>query len=256
MRRRVVRMHRTGTNVGSAMSVVDILAALYFDVAHVASPSDPERDRIILSKGHAAPALYAALADRGFIDPAELEAYREEGSSLAGHPSRGTAGVEISTGSLGHGLPVAAGMALAAKRAGLSHRIFCVLGDGECQEGSVWEAAALAARLKLDNLVAVVDANGLQGYGRSDEILPRKNLRPAFEAFGWRAVDLDGHDLGALTSALRAAPEQPGAPTAIVAWTIKGKGVRAMEDQLGWHYFNVSEEQLEPFLKEIGGEEE
>ena len=249
-------MHRVGTNVGSAMSVVDILAALYFHAAHVPSPDDPGRDRVILSKGHAASALYAALADKGFVDAADLEGYRLDGSHLAGHPSRGTPGVEVSTGSLGHGLPVAAGMALAAKRAGESHRVFCVLGDGECQEGSIWEAAALAARLGLDNLVAVVDANGLQGYGRSDEILPRKHLRPAFEAFGWQAADVDGHDLAALTSTLAAAPEQPGVPTALVAWTVKGKGVSAMEDELGWHYFNVSEEQLEPFLEEIGEVEE
>ena len=257
IRKDVVRMHRKGSNVGSALSAADILAALYFEVMDLGSPDDPARDRFILSKGHAAAALYATLARRGLLDRARLDDFLADGSPLTGHPTAGgVPGVEVSTGSLGHGLPIAAGMALAAKRARRAHRVYVLLGCGEMQEGSVWEGAMLAARLGLDNLVAIIDANNLQGYGRAEEIQPVETFAPKLEAFGWAARQVDGHDGAALCQALRAAPFTPGAPSALVARTVKGKGVAEMEDQLGWHYFNVPDEKLEPFLRELNGENE
>lgn len=257
IRRRVLRMHRVGPNVGSAMSCADILAALYFEVMDVPAPQAPGRDRFVLSKGHAASALYATLALRGFIDEALLEGYLRDGSPLAGHPARGAIpGVEVSTGSLGHGLPIGVGLAHAAKLDGADWRTFVLMGDGECQEGSVWEGAMMAARLGLDNLVAIVDANGLQGYARTDEILPRAALRGILEAFGWAAVDADGHDPEGLARALAGPPLAAGRPTAIVAHTVKGKGVAEMEDALGWHYYSVPAAKLPAFLSELDEPEE
>ena len=252
IRKDVVRMHQRGTNVGSAMSAADILAVLYFDVMNVASPEDPLRDRFILSKGHAASALYAALARKGFFDPAILQDYLTDGSGLTGHPSRGNVpGIDASAGSLGHGLPIALGMALAAKRDGLPHRIFVLLGCGELQEGSVWEGAMLASRLGLDNITAIIDANNLQGYGRACDIQPVETFAPKFEAFGWGVAEVDGHDHGLLSSTLRSVPFADGKPSAVVAHTTKGKGVAEMEDKLGWHYFSVEPDKLQPFLDEL-----
>lgn len=252
IRKDVVRMHRRGTNVGSAMSAADILAVLYFDVMNIASPDDPLRDRFILSKGHATSALYATLARKGFFDAALLEDYLADGSGLTGHPSRGNVpGIDVSTGSLGHGLPIAVGMALAAKRDGQAHRIFVLLGCGELQEGSVWEAAILAARLGLDNITAIVDANALQGYGRARDIQPVETFAAKFDAFGWGVAEVDGHDREQLSSTLHGIPLAAGKPSAVVARTIKGKGVAEMEDELGWHYFSVPPEKLQAFLDEL-----
>lgn len=254
IRKDVLRMHRRGSNVGSALSAVDILAALYFDAMNIPAPDDPRRDRFILSKGHAAAALYATLAQRGFLDHASLAGFLGDGTPLAGHPAEGAVpGVEVSTGSLGHGLPIAVGLALAAKRDGRSHRVFVLMGCGEMQEGSVWEGVIQAARLGLDNLVAVVDANALQGYGRTAEIQPVETFAPRLEAFGWSVREVGGHDVRALGGALRGVPFAPGKPSAVVARTVMGKGVAEMEDRLEWHYRNVAEGQLQGFLGEVDG---
>ena len=251
IRKEVVRMHRRGPNVGSAMSAADLLAVLYFDVLRIAAPDDPARDRFFLSKGHAASALYAALALRGFLDRASLAGYLTDGSPLTGHPPCGLPGVEAATGSLGHGLPVAVGLALAAAQDGLPSRCFVLMGDGELQEGSVWEGASLAARLGLDRIVAIVDANNLQGYDRVDEVDPAGRFAARFRAFGWSVREVDGHDPRALSACLRRVPFRKGRPSAVIARTVKGKGVAEMEDQLGWHYFSVPEAKLDAFLQEL-----
>lgn len=249
IRRHVLHLHRVGPNVGSALSCTDILAALYGRVLRGEGPDDPARDRFVLSKGHAASALYAALVERGWLPREALEGYLRPGSGLLGHPLRGALpGVDVTTGSLGHGLPVACGLALAGQRAGASWRVFTLLGDGECQEGSIWEAAALAGSLHLERLAVIIDANGLQGYGRTDQILPRARIAAAFAAFGWETRQVDGHDPAAIEAAL-AAPA--GRPLALVAHTIKGRGVRAMEDRLEWHYYSVPPADLPAFLAEL-----
>lgn len=252
IRKAVVTMHQKGTNVGSAMSAADILAALYFDVMNIPAPDDPGRDRFVLSKGHAAAALYATLALKGFINPALLKDWLADGSPLTGHPSRGAVpGIEASTGSLGHGLPIAVGLARAAQLDRLPWRVFVLVGCGELQEGSVWEGAMLAPRLRLDNLTLIVDANNLQGYGRAADIQPISTFAPKFEAFGWAAREVDGHDHAKLASTLRSVPFTPGRPSAVIAHTIKGKGVAEMEDKLGWHYYSVPREKLQAFLDEL-----
>jgi transketolase len=254
IRKDVVRMHQRGTNVGSAMSAADILAVLYFDVMNISSADDPARDRFILSKGHAASALYSVLAQKGFFDRAALADFLADGSPLTGHPSRGNLpGIEASTGSLGHGLPIAVGMGLAAKADRLTHRIFVLLGCGELQEGSVWEGAILAARLKLDNLTIIVDANNLQGYGRARDIQPIETFAPKLKAFGWAVEEVDGHDHAKLGDVLGRAPFEAEKPSAVVAHTVKGKGVAEMEDELGWHYYSVPPEKIQPFLDELDG---
>lgn len=250
-RQDVIRMHCRGTNVASAMSVVDILVTLYFRVMHIPSPDDARRDRLILSKGHAAAALYAVLAQKGFVERGALEKFLADGSELTGHPPRrGVPGVEVATGSLGHGLAIATGLGWAAKQDGAGWRCFVVMGDGELQEGSVWEAAVHAAALRLDNVAVIVDANGLQGYGRVDDLMPRVTLAGRWRAFGWEAREVDGHNHAALVAVLE--EEWPaGRPLAVIAHTIKGKGVAEMEDQLGWHYYNVPAEKREAFLAEL-----
>ena len=254
IRKDVVRMHRRGSNVASAMSAADILAVLYFGVMNIPAPDDPGRDRFILSKGHAAAALYATLAHRGFVDRKLLGDFLADGSPLTGHPTAGNLpGVDVSTGSLGHGLPLAVGIALAAKKDGQPFRVFVLMGCGEMQEGSVWEGAMLAARLQLDNIIAVIDANNLQGYGRAEDIQPVDTFSAKLEAFGWAVKEGDGHDCAALSKTLRGAPFAKGKPSVVVAHTIKGKGVAEMEDRLGWHYFNVTEDKLDAFLEELDG---
>ncbi len=255
IRKDVVRMHRRGSNVGSALSTVDILVSLYFDRMNIPSPDDPTRDRLILSKGHAAAALYATLAQKGFIDRESLSTFLSDGSPLTGHPcAELVPGVEVSSGSLGHGLAIAIGMALAAQHDGKEHRFYVLMGDGELQEGSVWEAAIQAARLGLDSITAIIDANDLQGYDRVSEIQPNGTHAGRFESFGWAAAEVDGHDLNQLSEAFARTPLEPGKPSVLVAKTVLGKGVAEMEDDLGWHYFNVSDQQLDPFLKELDGE--
>lgn len=245
-------MQQRGTGVGSALSVVDLLVVLYFEAMTYPGPSHPDRDRFILSKGHAAAALYAVLAHKGVIDRQLLAGFLTDNSPLTGHPVLGSLpGIEVSTGSLGHGLPLAVGMALAAKQDGRPQRVFVLLGDGELQEGSVWEGAALAARFELDNLVMLIDANGLQGYERVEAIMPNEALEAKLLAFGWQVKTIDGHDHLAIGQALAACPLASRRPTALIARTVKGKGVKEMEDQLGWHYFSVPAAKVDQFIREL-----
>jgi len=211
-------------HIGSSLSIVDLLAVLYADVLQ-------HGDHFLLSKGHAASALYATLATAGVLETDEVVAgYCADGGRLAGHPERGLPGVEMTGGSLGHGPAVAIGLALAEP----GHRVVCLVGDGECNEGSVWEALALAGHLRLRNLVLVVDANGLQGLGRTAAVLDLEPLLPKLEAFGFAAREVPGHDHDALAAALRT--PDADRPVAVVARTVKGKGVAFMEDDLMWHY--------------------
>ena len=227
-----------GSHIGSILSVSDIVAVLYAGVANV-DPTDPERDdrdRIILSKGHAGAAMYAALAEKGFFDVAELGTHYADGSRLSGHVShKGVPGVEFSTGSLGHGLSVAAGMAYAAKKDGKTHRVFVILGDGECDEGSVWEAALVANHYKLDNLVAIIDHNRMQSLDFCEDTIALEPFADKWRAFGWTVLTVDGHDHDQLRTAFAHAQASPG-PTAIIAETVKGKGISFMENDILWHY--------------------
>lgn len=238
IRRHGVEMtHLSGSShIGAVLSVADILGVLYAQVLRFRpeAPDWEERDRLILSKGHAAAALYAALAESGFFPTAELQTHCAQGSRLCGHASHRVPGVEFSTGSLGHGLPVAAGMALAAKQDGKTHRVFAVLGDGECNEGSVWEAAQLAAHFRLTNLTAVIDCNGMQSLDFCDKTLCSGPMAPKWAAFGWEVREVDGHNREALFHALT----EPAAtqPVAVIAHTVKGKGVGFMEQDILWHY--------------------
>lgn len=242
-------------HVASALSCVDILVTLYCGVARVDPKTigDPRRDRILLSKGHAGAALYACLAAAGFIDKSALAGYCADGSPLGEHPSRDAVpGVEISSGSLGHGLGIGTGLALAARLQGHPSRVFVVMSDGECNEGSVWEAAMWAPRRSLDNLVAIVDFNKLQATGRSLEITQLAPLADKWRAFGWDVVEIDGHDLAQLVPALSSSGGS--APRAVIAHTVKGKGVSFMEDDLEWHYRPPSAADLRRALDELAAE--
>ena len=248
VRGRLVELsHRAGTpHLGSSLSCVDVLVAAYWGALRIdpATPRDPDRDRFILSKGHAATTLYAALALRGFFPEALLDTYAEPGSYLGEHPCPTVAGIEAATGSLGHGLSLGLGMALAGRIQGRAYRVCVLLSDGECNEGSTWEAALLAPAQKLDRLVAVVDYNKWQATGRSNETTALAPLRDKWAAFGWSAHEVDGHDLAALTELLRNVPDGSGKPVAVVAHTVKGKGVSFMEDDNNWHYRIPSAEEL------------
>ncbi len=231
-----------GGHLGGAFSCVEVLTALYFSVLNVDPdrPDDPARDRFLLSKGHAALALYATLAERGFLPVEELAGYGQPGSRLMGHPVRAVPGVEMPTGSLGHGLALACGFALAARYADGDSRSFVLLGDGELQEGSVWEAAIAAASLKLDRLVAVVDRNGLQLTGSTERIAPMEPLADRWRSFGWAVRDVDGHDVDGLTEHLAAAPWEPGKPSVLIARTVKGHGVPFLAGRAASHYVKLS----------------
>jgi len=237
--------------------MADLLAVLYGKVLRVnpANPNWPERDRFVLSKGHACAGVYAALAETGFF-PREwlLENYCRNGSLLAGHITFGIPGVEVSTGSLGHGLPIACGMALAAKRDDRSYRVFSLLSDGECDEGSTWEAVLFAPQHKLDNLVAVVDYNKIQSLGRVEEVLALEPFKAKWQSFGWSVREIDGHDFEQILSAFQKLPFQSGCPSCIIAHTVKGKGVSFMEDRLAWHYQSPSAEDVEKALQELGAQ--
>lgn len=255
LRRHAVRMtHRAhASHVGSCLSIADILAVLYGAVLQVDSawPDRPDRDRLVVSKGHAAAIVYAALAETGFLPVEELDSYSADGSRLAGHVTRTVPGVELSTGSLGHGLPVAAGMALAAVRAGAGWRAICILSDGELDEGSNWEAVQFSQQFRLSNLVAIVDYNKIQSFGSVAEVSDLHPLADKFRAFNWGVHEVDGHDHAALKAALTSPAPLTGRPTAIVAHTIKGKGVSFMEGELAWHYKSPDEAQLKAALAEL-----
>jgi transketolase len=247
-------VHRTNaSHIGSSLSMTDLLAVLYGGVLRVdpTQPKWPERDRFILSKGHGAAAGYAVLAESGFFPVEWLDTYCQDGSKLPGHLTRGAPGVEFSTGSLGHGLPVGAGLALAASRSGSPSRVFVMLSDGELDEGSNWEAILFAAHHGLDNLVAIVDFNKIQSFGTVAEVMRLDPLAEKWRAFGWACREIDGHDHDAIAAALKAVPHEPGRPTAIVAHTIKGKGVSFMENTLAWHYKSPNDEQLAQALAEL-----
>ncbi|MEM0134546.1 MAG: transketolase [Thermoplasmatales archaeon] len=246
--------HSKTSHIGSSLSCIDILAVLYFRILNLdpTNPTMKNRDRFILSKGHAAPALYAVLQKRGFFPKQILERYGEDGTILFEHPEKMTIpGIEASTGSLGHGLAVGLGMAYYAKLNCESYRTFVLLSDGECQEGSVWEAAMLAASLKIGNLIAIVDYNNLQGFGRTDEIQSDVKISSRFEASGWVVLYIDGHNLQEIEDTIKNIPENGQAPVLILAKTTKGKGIKEIEDKLEWHYKSPTLEQAKSFKTEL-----
>jgi transketolase len=241
LRRHVVEMTHLGqsSHVGSCLSMADIMAVLYGEVLRVdpTQPRWPGRDRFVLSKGHAGACVYAALAERGFFPVSELAKHYQNGSIFSGHVShKGVPGVEMSTGSLGHGLPVATGMAYRLRLQDGGQRVFCVLSDGECDEGSNWEAFLFAAHQKLDHLVVIVDFNGIQSLAPTGETIGLEPFHDKLAAFNWGVKRVDGHDHSALSAALGDLPFEPGKPSILVAETIKGKGVSFMENQVLWHY--------------------
>jgi len=241
---------------GGSLSAVEILTVLYFSQMKVdpKAPHDPDRDRFIASKGHAAPAVYVTLCAKGFFDRAELASLRQLGAMLQGHPDmKTTPGIDISTGSLGLGLSAGVGMALAAKLAGKSYYSYVLLGDGEIQEGQVWEAAMSAIKFGLNNLIAIVDNNGVQLDGKVDEIMPLGSIRDKFAAFGWKTIEVDGHDIAALDAAFEAAKQGQKGPVVIVANTVKGKGVSFMEGKNEWHGKAINDQQRAQAIAELGG---
>jgi len=240
---------------GGSLSAADIVTALYFKELRCdpKNPQWPERDRFILSKGHAAPILYAALAERGYFPLAELSTLRQVGSCLQGHTDRTlTPGVEMSSGSLGQGLSFAIGMALAGRLDKRSYRVYALLGDGECDEGQVWEAAMAAAHFKLDNILAVVDHNGLQLDGWNRDIMNLEPLADKWRSFGWHTIEINGHDFPAILDAFQKARLVKNQPTVIIALTIKGKGVSFMENNVDFHGRAPTPEELTQALKELG----
>jgi transketolase len=256
LRRHVITMiAKAGSgHPGGSLSAADIVTALYFRVLHH-DPKDPqwsERDRFILSKGHAAPILYAALAETGYFPVAELETLRKIDSRLQGHTDRTlTPGVEMSAGSLGMGLSFAIGTAMAARLDSKPYRTYVLLSDGECQEGQTWEAALAAPHFKLDNLTAMVDCNGIQLSGRTCDIMNLEPLIQKWQAFGWHVIEIDGHDLDQILSAIHEAEKMKGRPTVITARTIKGKGVSFMENNVAFHGKAPTPEEAERALKEL-----
>ena len=248
---------------GGSLSAADIFTYLYFKEMNV-DPKNPQwdlRDRFVLSKGHCCPSLYAVLALKGFFPMEELEKLRHVGAMLQGHPDmKGTPGIDMSTGSLGQGVSAACGMALCAKIDNKDFRVYTVLGDGECEEGQVWEAAMFAAHKELDNLVIIVDCNGLQIDGSTAQVGGVEPLDTKFESFGFNVINIDGHDFDAIEAALDNAKETKGKPTAIIAKTVKGKGVSFMENQVGWHgkatnaeEFEIAIGELDAQIKELEG---
>ncbi len=259
MRRDIVKMiHAAGSgHPGGSLSCIDILTALYMGGVLQHDPERPdwdERDRFLLAKGHAAPALYAVLAHAGYFPTSELATLRKLGSNLQGHPDKNLLpGVEASTGSLGQGLSIACGMALGIRLAKGTQTVFTVLGDGECEEGQVWEAAMFAAHENLSNLVAIIDSNGLQIDGRIQDVCNPEDLGEKFKAFGWEVVHVDGHNIAELIDVLTKAKKNSTAPCAIIAKTVKGKGVSFMENQAGWHGKAPNDEELEQALCDLEG---
>ena len=257
MRKDIVRMigaAKSG-NPGGSLSAADIVASLYFKVMRhdPANPKWPDRDRFVLSKGHAGPVLYAALAESGYFPVEELMTFRKINSRLQGHPDMNkTPGVEFSTGSLGHGLGAAVGMAIAGKLDNRDYRVFAMIGDGESQEGAIWEAGMAAAHYKLDNLTAILDHNGLQIDGPNVEVMGLEPVADKWRAFGWNVIEIDGHDFGQILGALDPSRKDPGKPTMIIARTTKGKGVSFMENAVDWHGKAPRPEEVEQAIAELG----
>ena len=259
---RTIRVHTVrmiysakSSHIGSCLSMAELLAALYGRILRVdpARPDWPERDRFVLSKGHACAALYAVLAEKGFFPTSWLRTFCQNGSLLAGHITHsGVPGVEVSTGSLGHGLPLACGMALVGKRDNRPYRVFALLSDGECDEGSTWEAILFAGHHQLDNLVVIIDYNKIQSIGRVAEVLDLDPFADKWMACRWSVREIDGHNLSEIEHTLRDEAFLPGTPTCIIAHTVKGKGISFMEDKLLWHYRSPNEDDLRKALEELG----
>lgn len=257
VRRHSVRMiHRAkSSHLGSSLSMVELLVALYGGILRVDPKQTdwPKRDRFILSKGHACVAYYAILAELGFFPLEWLDTFYQNGSRLAGHATFPyVPGIEISTGSLGHGLSIATGMALAAKRDGEQYRVFCLLSDGECDEGSTWEPILFAPQHKLDNLIAIVDYNKIQALGTVKEVMDLEPFADKWQAFGWAVREVDGHNLASIEDALYQIPYEAGRPSCIIAHTVKGKGISFMENSLLWHYRSPQGTEYEAALAELG----
>lgn len=255
-----IRLHATrmiheakSSHLGSNFSMAEIMAVLYGRVLKITpeTVNHPGRDRLVLSKGHAAAGYYATLAECGFFPIEWLDEFYVDGARLSGHATRGVPGIEVSSGALGHGLPMAAGMALASKIDNIPYRVFAVLSDGECDEGSTWEAAMLAAQHGMDNLVAIIDYNKIQALGYTSDINSLEPFADKWMAFGWSVCEVDGHDVDALSIALNDVPFQKGKPSCLIAHTVKGKGVSFMEDQLLWHYRNPQGEEYENAMAEL-----
>lgn len=257
VRKKILSMifHASGGHTGGSLSSADILVALYLRIMKIdpADPNKPDRDRFIMSKGHSVESLYATLATAGFIPDAELETYGAFNSRLYGHPTMKVPGVEIPSGSLGHGLSVGVGQAIAAKRSGRRDRVFVLMGDGEQTEGSLWEAAMSASHYGLDNLIGIIDYNKLQISGAVDTVMKTSSLRDRWASFGWTVHEIDGHDFSQLVPALAGIPVTPGTPHLIIAHTVKGKGVSFMENEAAWHHKVPSEEQYRVALEEVTG---
>lgn len=239
-------------HIGSALSIVEIVSVLYGCVIDVADTAAQDRDRFVLSKGHAALTLYAALHLKGFIDRSELDTYCGEGTLLGVHPEHQLNGVDFSTGSLGHGLSFAAGAALAACLDGSERRVYALLSDAECNEGSVWEAGMFAAHHRLHQLTAIIDNNGQQALGKTADILAQTTASERWRATGWHVVEVDGHDVKALEAACAEAHKETNAPSVIIAHTTAGKGVSFMEGLVEWHYMPMSDEHYQTALRELG----
>jgi transketolase len=239
-------------HIGSALSIADIVAVLYGGILRVPAPEAPDRDRFILSKGHAALTVYAALYLKGWLSQADLDSYCSDGSLLGVHPEHELPGIDFSTGSLGHGLSVGAGAALAARLQHASRRVFVLVSDAECNEGSLWEAVMFAAHHRLANLVAIVDANGQQAFGYTRDVLSLSPLAARWRAFGWDVREVDGHDARQLTEAFDVERQATG-PRAVIAHTVFGKGVRYMEGRIKWHYWPMSDAEYEAACREVDG---
>ncbi|MBY2229373.1 transketolase [Clostridioides difficile] len=240
-------------HVGGAMSSTDILTTLYYHVMNISieNAKNSNRDRFILSKGHIAEALYCILADKGFFSRDKLKTYSQFNSTLIGHPNNKNEGVEVNTGSLGHGLSLAVGMAIAGKRDKKSYRVFTLMGDGELAEGSVWEGAMASSHYKLDNLVAIIDRNKLQISGTTEEVMTLENLQEKWESFGWEVVQVDGNNIRELVEVCDKIPLKKNKPTMIIANTIKGKGISFMENNVKWHHGVLTEEQYIKAVKDL-----
>lgn len=252
IRTKIIEMsHKAGTpHLGSALSCTDILTALYFKIMKIENPANENRDRFILSKGHAALALYATLAKKGIITEETLQTYIKNGGKLAEHPTlRSAPGIEAATGSLGHGLPIGLGMAISARKQGRDYNVYVLMSDGECNEGSVWEAAMYAAAQKQDNLIAIIDYNKWQATDRSREVMALEPFAEKWKAFGWNVQEIDGHDIDQIINSLNSI--EKGKPNMIIANTIKGKGVSFMEDDNNWHYRIPTEEEVEQARREL-----
>jgi transketolase len=254
----LVRLHNrtNASHIGSEFSALDVMVLLYYEVMDITPQNFPSKDRdfFILSKGHAAPALYALLYRRGFITKEAFDSYGSNGTVLAVHPSRDVYGVDAASGSLGHGLSIGSGIALALRKLHPGRKVYVLLSDGECEEGSTVEAAVFAGRMGLDNLVAVVDNNGLQAYDPIEAIQDMSSTKAKFESSGWEVREVNGHSYPEMREVFRQLPFKEGRPSLIVAHTVKGKGVKEMEGKIEWHYKAPSDSQVRRFVEELGGQ--